>query len=330
MQHLRDRSETNAVHWEYVPAANVKNNTELGNDEAEAKPNKTSTVTLNLPSSVFASEFEEDEGLLRKAAPHPGPRPDLEPEVVAALDDDFDFDNPDNALEDNFMELAMGGEGDDEEDGEYDSNFSGSDFDEYEFSDDENGDRLGPLRGHKMSNFDGEDTKSRFTEYSMSSSVIRRNEQLTLLDDRFEKFFENYDEPEIGALDCEEIAGHVELSDDLLSHCMVELKHDENDLPYNKQWDKERIKKFLEENTSDEELIELEVEDDSPDKKWDCESILSTYSNAYNHPKLIDETRRKKSKIVINPKTGVPANVFNGENNQLTLKSVTKFNNDNA
>lgn len=32
-----------------------------------------------------------------------------------------------------------------------------------------------------------EETKSRFTEYSMTSSVIRRNEQLTLLDDRFEK-----------------------------------------------------------------------------------------------------------------------------------------------
>ena len=35
--------------------------------------------------------------------------------------------------------------------------------------------------------FMDEETKSRFTNYSMSSSVIRRNEGLTLLDDRFEK-----------------------------------------------------------------------------------------------------------------------------------------------
>ena len=35
--------------------------------------------------------------------------------------------------------------------------------------------------------FMDEETKSRFTSYSMSSSVIRRNEGLTLLDDRFEK-----------------------------------------------------------------------------------------------------------------------------------------------
>lgn len=35
--------------------------------------------------------------------------------------------------------------------------------------------------------FTDEETRSRFTEYSMTSSVMRRNEQLTLLDDRFEK-----------------------------------------------------------------------------------------------------------------------------------------------
>lgn len=35
--------------------------------------------------------------------------------------------------------------------------------------------------------FADEETKSRFTEYSMTSSVMRRNHQLSLLDDRFEK-----------------------------------------------------------------------------------------------------------------------------------------------
>lgn len=35
--------------------------------------------------------------------------------------------------------------------------------------------------------FMDEETKSRFTEYSLTSSVMRRNEQLSLLDDRFEK-----------------------------------------------------------------------------------------------------------------------------------------------
>lgn len=37
--------------------------------------------------------------------------------------------------------------------------------------------------------FKEEETKSRFTEYSMSSSVMRRNVQLTLLDNKFEKVY---------------------------------------------------------------------------------------------------------------------------------------------
>lgn len=336
LQHLRTSEEHNMVHWEYIPPTNVKNKSTDENGEPSSKSKKLS-VGFTLPSSVFASEFEEEEGLLRKAAPHLGPRPDLEPEVVAALDDDFDFENPDNELEDNFMELAMGGEGGDNYDGEYeeysdiDSDFDGESFNgDGDDEGDENGDRLAPLRSRRMADFDGEETKSRFTEYSMSSSVIRRNEQLSLLDDRFEKFFEHYDEPEIGALDCEEIEGHVEMSGDLLNQCMVELKRDVNDLPYDKKWDENRIKKMLEES-SEEEMVELEVNEDTPDKKWDCESVLSTYSSAYNHPKVINEPRRRKgSKIVINPKTGVPMNVFNGENSQLTLKSVAKFNTENT
>jgi protein LTV1 len=37
------------------------------------------------------------------------------------------------------------------------------------------------------------------------------------------------------------------------------------------------------------ELLEIEV----PKEKWDCESIISTYSNLYHHPKLISERPQK-------------------------------------
>lgn len=81
-----------------------------------------------LPSSVFESEVEEKIGILNKAAPQSGNikqfklhnmtliyscfinciglRLDLDPDIVAAMDDDFDFENPDNELEDDFMVLA--------------------------------------------------------------------------------------------------------------------------------------------------------------------------------------------------------------------------------
>lgn len=320
MQHLRDRGQGDAIHWEYIPSTNSK----ACPDNAESAQNRDChfDAKLRLPSSLFASEYEESEGMLSKAAPHSGPRPDLDPDIVAAMDENFDFDNQDNILDDDFMEMAMGGNGDDQhfecEHSDIDSQF---DVDE----ENEAGDTLGSLANRKrFSNFDKEETRSRFTEYSMSSSVMRRNEQLELLDNCFEKFYENYDEPEIGALDCEEIEGHIEMNNDLMEQCMTELKRKNENLEYDRKWDEQRIKQILE-DSSDEETVELEVESNTTENKWDCESVLSTYTTVNHHPKLIDEPR-SRSKIVIDPKTGVPTNVFNGNNNQLTLKSVAKLN----
>lgn len=148
---------------------------------------------------------------------------------------------------------------------------------------DEERDEVCSLPGSQFS-FNEEETRSRFTEYSMSSSVIRRNQQLSLLDDRFEKMFAAYDEIEIGALDCEEIEGHVAENSDLL-------------LQYADEFEKSRAREQLGKQEggvgmigadSDEEFVEMEV----PEKqKWDCQSILSTYSDIYNHPKLISEPK---------------------------------------
>lgn len=56
---------------------------------------------------------------------------------------------------------------------------------------DEERDEVCSLNGPQYS-FKEEETKSRFTEYSMSSSVMRRNEQLTFLDNKFEKVSISY------------------------------------------------------------------------------------------------------------------------------------------
>ena len=82
----------------------------------------------------------------------------------------------------------------------------------------------------------------------------------------------------------------------------------------------------LQEVSDEEDLVEMEVEDEK--KKWDCESILSTYSNIYNHPKLISEPRKRQSKIQINEKTGIPINVLDGDNGKLTVKSLAKLSNE--
>lgn len=74
------------------------------------------------------------------------------------------------------------GEGDEGDDDEWEDTDDEGDFDsEGALSGDEGPD------GPREFLFEDEETKSRFTDYSLSSSVMRRNEQLTLLDDHFEK-----------------------------------------------------------------------------------------------------------------------------------------------
>lgn len=323
LQHLREPGEENELFWEEVPHRSKEK-------EEKIKPK------IQLPSSVFASTFEEDEGMLNKAALRPGPRLDWDPEVVAALDDDFDHENPANELEDNFMELAMGDEAEfdendeelwEDEGGEEDGDI---DSDGADCSGDEENDVVGPMRSN-YPRFDDEETKSRFTEYSMSSSVIRRNEQLTLLDDRFEKFYENYDDPEVGALDCEEIEGHIDFDEHMLSRLTSDFQKKQLPVQYERAWDICRMVKLQqEEGEKPEEMVILEVSDDENRKPFDCESVLSNYSNIYNHPKLIKIPSKKKSlKIEVNPKTGMPMNVLsNDQAGKLTEKSLAKLNNE--
>ncbi|XP_017461061.1 PREDICTED: protein LTV1 homolog [Rhagoletis zephyria] len=338
LQHMKKPEQE--VVWEYVENPNhARKRIEEGR--------VTTAPKLALPSSVFASEFEEDEGMLNRAAVVPGPRPDWDPDVVAALDEDFDFDNEDNLLEDDFVLKAMA-EGDDEDEDNDEDELSDveeddqEDFDSddlNETDDQELMDRLGPLLRERR--FDDEETKSRFTEYSMSSSVIRRNEQLTLLDDRFEHFYATYDDPELGDLACEEIEGDWDQKHRVLMACYREHKRGKKVEAYNKEWDRERVERYRNiaegEEDPNDELVEMEMNDDKQ-KKWDCESVLSTYSNIYNHPKLIEEpTRRSRrsskadsnegvNKIEIDPKTGLPTNVLrNGDNNQLTEKALSKL-----
>nr|XP_002128747.1 protein LTV1 homolog [Ciona intestinalis] len=250
-------------------------------DEENIEIIKDDTV-LRLPSIVFASHSEGDVGLVHRAVPNPrGPQPSWDPDVVAGLDEDFDFNDPDNELEDDFMAMACEEGESDDVDSDAESCDSGScDLDE----------------------FSDEETKSRFTAYSITSSVMGRNEQLTLLDDRFEKFFESYDEPNIGELCQVEIEGGIPVGD------VGEMEGLELLLGLGggvKEGEEERIRPTLPSNLdNDDDDIMVTMVMEKPRDNWDCESILSTYSTIYNRPKLIQDP----PKIKISPTTGLPLN----------------------
>lgn len=210
-------------------------------------------------------------------------------DVVAALEDDFDFENPENSLEDNFMELAGLDVEEIEERKPTKEDLEGlfSDEEEGDEMEDEDEDRdtICSMEGPQYS-FSDEETKSHFTNYSMSSSVVARNKQLTLLDDRFEKMYEEYEDTEIGPLDCDEIEGFVDPQSDILLQCADE---------YEKQCQQEKnlndriLSLALKENEDESDTPSDSDESEEEKEKWDCESILSTYSNTKNRPKLIRE-----------------------------------------
>ncbi len=312
-------------------------------------------TSIRLPSSVFASDFEEDVGLLNRAAPRSGPIVDADPElleVLETLDDAFEVEevvkgddlakelnaeegNPDE-LDDILADIVSGERVEDsdeeyetvEEDDEEDVD---SDFGPGIGSDDE-AEQIGGRRPL----FDKVETRTKFTEYSMSSSVISRSQQLTILDDRFEKvsvaisvlpcrlqrevvaqvlhsrdirrtfgflhfltsgfvfsfqFFDKYEEENTGALEFDDIEGVRPEASAVMDHMVAEFQKE-------KATERQRLVLHTttyeagEEGDGDREETEL-LEVEAPKEKWDCESIISTYSNLYHHPKLISEPSRK-------------------------------------
>lgn len=323
LQHLREAPQP----AELVSAPRIHRDAPPKPEEDEEDAS-VPTASINLPSSVFASEFEEEVGLLNKAAPVSGPRLDMDPDIVAALDEDFDFDDPENMLEDDFIIKANDVTGGDEDDDdEWEDTDEEDDEDEEQDYDSEGGLSEDKEGGRREFMFADCETKSRFTEYSLTSSVMRRNEQLTLLDDRFEKFYEQFDDDEIGALDNAELEGYIEPDSKRLEEVIKDYfiqKEKECQKP-DQLGPAELPSVKEEEEDEDDDDGEVEIETmviEPPTERWDCETIISTYSNLYNRPKLIQDPPKTKQ-IRVSDKTGIPLDVL--PKRGLTAKQVERM-----
>jgi protein LTV1 len=81
-------------------------------------------------------------------------------------------------------------------------------------------------------------------------------------------------------------------------------------------------------DSDDEPLEKVFIQDDTARKeRWDCETILSTYSTQYNHPTLIKEQPGGKKRIRVNPKSGFPETLQ--QRPGLTKKALSKLNEAN-
>ncbi|XP_037091103.1 protein LTV1 homolog [Pollicipes pollicipes] len=114
LQHMKDAKKQDVVWVESVAAAK----------KGASAPThllrmscRRAGPSLQLPSSLFASNVEEKVGLLNKAAPDHSPPDEIESELNEIMDDGYAHD-PQNELEDNFFELAGGLATDSESDDE--------------------------------------------------------------------------------------------------------------------------------------------------------------------------------------------------------------------
>jgi protein LTV1 len=241
LQHLRevDNEETEMEDAKVTKIGSVLIKEDDEEDERDSR--------LKLPSSVFASKYEEDVGYFNQAAPDHDPKIGWDPDIVKILDEDpnVDFDDDENELEDDFFIKANN------------QSSKSRDIDDDTSDVDSNCDR----EHYYNDDFDDEkefDRKSRFSNYSMTSSVIRRNEALKQLDEHFENIFAQYDDEQIGALDTEEIDGFRISNDAVLESALEE---------FNKLMRKNLYKPEKSSKTSNLEAV-LEHEESENDCKY--------------------------------------------------------------
>lgn len=306
--------------------------------------------------NVFASKQETKTGMLERA--HNADGITFDPDILKAMSKDFNFEDPNNVLDDDFMDQAGGlieDEGellDDEmtdlanelfEDepevinfasGNRPSDSSLEDSDDYDADRDLakvgksnaiNEDTFGygkrlilfkkkskmeaikPIMRNAAHEVqaededdhadDDEDTKTVFTNYSMTSSVMRRSRGLQQIDEHFERLYEKEyaDDTEIGPLDLNEVKG-----DELLKNieqlkrevkCLRKKNHGDD---YEPEIVSEHYKNAIIGDDDDQKDL-VAIETTQRENRVDCESILSYNSNLYNHPKLIIESSRKRT-----------------------------------
>ncbi|CDW59675.1 protein LTV1 [Trichuris trichiura] len=264
--------------------------------------------TVVVPSTLLGSQgVQLKVGLLNQAAPQSGPHPELDPDIVAALDDDgFDFTNPENCLEDDFV-IKANAPLETSERGTAENRYL-----EQNFSMDED-----------VQLFD--DRRSRFSGISsLTSSTMRRSEGLQLLDQRFEKveFCQEYN-----FVPSSFLPGKATRVQCILFKVLEEYEDDLNNedcfgaAAGTLEPKSDRLRLLVKEyNTDDVKYKEDEIEDDSerldfknktlllastepvfekveikPTKAaFDCESVISLNSSFYNQPTVIDVPVRKR------------------------------------
>ena len=324
MQHLKEVGRSPSAVLLEAPTSKSKPSKKLDKDaflKDEETPapelidaGKKKSVRFALPEDVMASKQEITQDQMYAMVDGDQQQLILDPDVIEimqALEDEaYQGDFGDEFVQELNEECSE----DDQEwydDEQEDSVYSNEAFDQ-QYSEDESDMYRAPIRKSTGA-------RTALTGLSMTSSAMFRNDKLTLLDDQFDKIMEEYEDSEIGELDEEELAADgksVEQFDQVL-HSFLDRhvvlgKCTNRDVAMREVDELRGLMKDckLEERdkyeTQDGDVVVVSMEPEQKELEWDCETILSTYSNIYNRPRVIGGAR----KIALSYKTGLPLGVL--------------------
>ncbi|KDR85637.1 hypothetical protein GALMADRAFT_51874 [Galerina marginata CBS 339.88] len=188
--------------------------------------------------------------------------------------------------------------------------------------------------------------------YSMSSSSMYRNEALQTLDKRFDQMIlkeydEDADATSIDEGDSDEAPELITSRDDFDSMISTFLNDfeilgrkmkprlegesgvEKLDILRRAMGQDERVRVVGGDEDEENQEDNLFSEDDNKKDRWDCETILTTYTNLENHPRLIRARDQKPvPKIVLDHKTGLPSVVKTPDqvkgSNRVSFASASK------
>lgn len=252
----------------------------------------------DIDPSLLPSKSSAKKGNLQKAYEKDGIT--LDTDILVAMSKDFNYDDPNNKLDDDFFQQAGGLIEDDSDDdvefAEYiDFNAKHDVADQMFFDEDVEMEE----DYHSIVSRQSKPKSKAGSNFSMTSSVMRRSEGLQQIDEHFDRMFEKEyaNDADIGALDlnevrCEELLGDMEKIRSMKQE-VKEVRKRNFGGEYTPKVETEHHKTAIIGSDEEEDLVETEIE--KRENRIDCESILSYNSTLYNHPKLIVEPRKKKS-----------------------------------
>ncbi|KAI7817026.1 Low temperature viability protein-domain-containing protein [Gamsiella multidivaricata] len=345
-------AQSRGIQFTDVDAAQEMATVEQSQTSTSKSANKKA---LNLPSEVLPSREELDFADVYQSAVPMGLQPDMPFDIRETLEALEDEAFVDGELDESFFDQL-------DEDGN-DFDFGDGEGDEYNDEDEEEEGADGWEADFKKfkkaqkyasdnESFEGSDDGYSQTSrssrrpagasastFSMSSSAMFRNENLTLLDERFDKIEREYeedssdedDEDEPRDFKAEELRKDFDsILDDFLDKFEIvgskmvprlegatsenKLSTIRNALLVDEGEEEKSVattvggtrrpKKNLDEDMATELQTDFRSRAERMRDNWDVQTILSTYSNLENHPGMIKEQHRRR--IQIDPKTGMP------------------------